>query len=578
MESTSSGRRVRFGPFEIDEKTGELRKDGTKIRLQEQPLQILQILLEHPGELVARDELRKRVWPTDTFVDFDHGINNAIKRLRESLGETAETPRFVETLPRRGYRFIASLEAARPVANSPIQAIAVLPLENLSRDPEREYFADGMTEALITGLAKISALRVTSRTTVMKYKGIRDKSVPEIAKELGVARIIEGAVLRSGDRVRISVQLIDPSTDAHLWAESYERNLRDVLSLQAEVARTVAGEIQVKVTPQELVHLTPAHCVNPDAYEAYLKGRYYWNKRTLEGLSKGMEYFRQAIEQDPLYASAYAGLADSSSRLAWWGFMPPNEGFGAAKAAALKALEIDNSSADAHASLGFSLLHHDCAFSAAEAECRRGVDLEPRNPLPSQALACCLIATGRFDEGIAEAMRLIDLDPLSLPMRWSASAFFYHARQYDRAIAQAQKCLELDSSFCPSRWTIALSEVARGSSESGIPELEEAVRATRENQFFLGALGYCYAKAGRKADAGKLLGRMQELAKERYISGYWQAAIYGALREYHKAFDCLEAAYHEHSSWMPYVRVASFFDDLRSDPRFDDLVQRMNFP
>ncbi|PYV84874.1 MAG: hypothetical protein DMG93_03295, partial [Acidobacteria bacterium] len=452
---------VRFGHFEVDECTGELCKDGIKVRLQEQPLQILQILLEHSGEVVTREELRKRVWPCDTFVDFDHGINNAIKRLREALGDTAETPRFVETFPRRGYRFIASLEAARPVASSPIQSIAVLTLENLSRDPEQEFFADGMTEALITSLAKIGALRVTSRTTVMKYKGIRDKSVPEIGRELGVDRIIEGAVLRSGDRVRISVQLIDVPTDTHLWAESYERNLRDVLSLQAEVARAVSGEIQIKLTPQEQARLSPAHRVNPDAYEAYLKGRYYWNKRTLEGLSKGMEYFRQAIEQDPLYPAAHAGLADSSSRLAWWGFMPPDVGFGDAKAAALKALEIDNSSADAHAALGFSLLHHDCAFSAAQEECRRGVDLEPRNPLPSQALACCLTATGRFDEGIAEAMRLIDLDPLSLPMRWSASAFLYHARQYDRAIAQAQKCLELDPSFCPSRWTIALSQVAK---------------------------------------------------------------------------------------------------------------------
>src|SRR5947207_11765530 len=261
MGSTGSGRLVRFGEFEIDERAGELRKEGIKVRLQEQPLQILQILLEHPGEVVTREELRKRVWPSDTFVDFDHGINNAIKRLREALGDTAETPRFIETLPRRGYRFIASLEAARP-ASSPIQSIAVLPLENLSRDPEQEYFADGMTEALITSLAKIGSLRVISRTTVMHYRGVR-RPLPEIARELGVQAVVEGTVLRSGEKVRISVQLIETSSDTHLWAESYERDLRDILWLQSEISQAVAREIQAKLTPAEQERLTRTRSVSP---------------------------------------------------------------------------------------------------------------------------------------------------------------------------------------------------------------------------------------------------------------------------------------------------------------------------
>ena len=239
----SSSRIVRFGQFELDQDARELRRDGTRIRLQEQPLLILQILLEQPGKVISREELQKRIWASDTFVDFDHGINNAIKRLREALGDTAETPRFVETLPKRGYRFIENLEATKPVtAGGPIQSLAVLPLENLSRDPEQEYFADGLTEALITSLAKIKALRVVSRTTVMKYKAVRNKSVPEIAREIGADRVMEGAVLRSGERVRISVQLIDAASDTHLWAESYERNLRDVLTLQGEVSRAVANE------------------------------------------------------------------------------------------------------------------------------------------------------------------------------------------------------------------------------------------------------------------------------------------------------------------------------------------------
>jgi len=578
MDIVPSRRRLRFGPFEMDGQAGELFKDGLKIRLQEQPLQILQILLEHPGEVIAREELRKRIWPSDTFVDFDHGINNAIKRLRESLGDTADTPRYVETLPRRGYRFIGSTELHKKATDSSIHSLAVLPLENLSHDPEQEYFADGMTEALITSLAKIGALRVTSRTTAMKYKGLCTKSVPEIARELSVDRIVEGTVLRSGDRVRISAQLIDASNDMHLWAESYERNLREVLSLQAEVASAIAKEIKVKVSPEERAHLAPAHQIDPDAYEAYLKGRYHWNKRTLQGLRKATDYFQQAIEKDPLYPAAHAGLADSLSRLGWWGHMPPDRGFGAAKAAALKALELDPCLSDAHAALGFSLLHHDCSFSASEQECQHGVELDSRNPLAAQALACCLIATERFDEGLAEATRLVHLDPISPVMLWTASALLYHARQYDRAIVQAHKSLELDPSFCPPRWTIALSAGARRSSETGISEMEEAVRATGENQFFLGTLGYCYARANCRVDAKKVLDRMHELSRERYVSGYWPAVICGALQENDKAFELLEAAWREHAAWMAYAKVAPFFDDLRSDSRFDDLIQRMNFP
>jgi TolB-like protein len=571
---TSSRTVIRFGKFELDQDAAELRRDGTKIRLQKQPLQVLQILLEQPGKIISREELQRRIWPPDTFVDFDHGINNDIKKLREALGDDPETPLYIETLPRQGYRFVGKIEREAPRMRS----LAVLPLEDLAHDPQQDYFADGLSEALITTLAKIGELRVVSRTSAMLYKGVH-KPLREIAKELGVDAIVEGTVLRSGDRVRISAQLIDAPSDTHLWAESYERNLREVLSLQAEIASAISKEIKVKVIPAERAQLvSAAHQVDPGAYEAYLQGRYHWNKRTLQGLHKAREYFQQAIEKDPLYPAAHAGLADSSSRLGWWGHMPPDRGFGAAKAAALKALELDSCSSDAHAALGFSLLHYDCAFSASEQECRHGVELDSRNPLATQALACCLIATERSDEGLAEATRLVHLDPVSPAMLWTASALLYHARQYDRAIAQAHKSLELDPSFCPPRWTIALCAAATRSSETGISEMEEAVRATGENQFFLGTLGYCYARADRKVDATKVLDCMHELAKERYVSGYWPAVVCGALQEYDRAFELLEAAWHERAAWMAYAKVAPFLDDLRSDSRFDDLIQRMNFP
>src|SRR3989441_11117751 len=288
MESRPSNAVVRFGTFELHGQAGELLKDGIRIRLQEQPLQILQILLEEPGQVVTREQLRQRIWPSDTFVDFDHGINNAIKRLREALGDTAETPRYVETLPRRGYRFIGKIERETPKFRS----LAVLPLENLSRDPEQEYFAEGLTEALITTLAKIGELRVVSRTSAMQYKGVH-KPLREIARELEVDAIVEGTVLRVEDRIRITAQLIDAPKETHLWAESYERDLRDVLALQAEVAQAIAREIRVKLTPLDQARFAEVRAVDPDAYEAYLRGRYHWNRRNAEGLGKAIQYFQQ---------------------------------------------------------------------------------------------------------------------------------------------------------------------------------------------------------------------------------------------------------------------------------------------
>src|SRR6266513_107916 len=291
---------VRFGAFELDQDAGELRKQGTRMKLQEQPLQMLQVLLQRPGEVVTREELQQKIWPSDTFVDFDHGINNAIKRLREALGDTAETPCYVETLPRRGYLFIGKIERETPKFRS----LAVLPLENLSRDPEQEYFAEGLTEALITTLAKIGELRVVSRTSAMQYKGVH-KPLRDIARELEVNAIVEGTVLRAGRRVRITAQLIDAAKETHLWAESYERDLRDVLALQAEVAQAIAREIRVKLTPVDQARFAEVRAVDPDAYEAYLKGRYHWNQRSGEGVKKGIQWFRQAIAKDPSYAAAY---------------------------------------------------------------------------------------------------------------------------------------------------------------------------------------------------------------------------------------------------------------------------------
>ena len=572
MKKITPSGRIRFGQFDIDEKTGELRKDGTKIRLQEQPLQILQVLLEHPGEIVTREELRKRVWPTDTFVDFDHGINNAIKRLREVLGDTAETPRYIETLPRRGYRFVQQIQSNE----HRLPSLAVLPLENLSRDPEQEYFADGLTEALITSLAKISSLRVISRTTAMHYKGVH-RPLPEIARELGVEIVVEGSVLRSGERVRISAQLIDASSDTHLWAESYERDLRDVLQLQSEIARAVAREIRAKLTPGEQEKLAQARPVNPQAYEAYLKGRYYWDKRRPDAVKRGVEYFQLAIEKDPTYAAAYAGLADSAGAAGFWGFAPPAETYARAKVAAQKSLEIEET-AEAHTSLGFALLHYDWDFAVARREFQRAIELDPNYATAHQWYGHYLGYSGQFDQCLEETSHALRLDPLSLIINTTYAGCFWFWRQWDRAIEHCHKAMELDPSFVGLLWMLANVYEGKGMYAEAISERQRAVDLSGGAPVFIAGLGGTYAAAGYKPEALRIMRQLQELSKSHYVMSYWIALLHTSPEERDVAFHWLEKAYEERSATLALIKVDPRLDFLRSDPRFDDLVRRMKLP
>jgi TolB-like protein/Tfp pilus assembly protein PilF len=572
MDSTSSGRRVRFGQFEIDEKTGELRKGGTKIRLQEQPLQILQLLLEHPGEIVTREELRKRVWPTHTFVDFDHGINNAIKRLRESLSDEAETPKFVETVARRGYRFIGRLEATGGT-----ESLAVLPLENLSHDPEQEYFADGLTDSLITQLARISALRVISRTTAMHYKRIH-RPLPEIARELGVSKIIEGTVQRSGGRVRVTAQLVEASTDTHLWADSFERDLRDVLSLQSELARAIVKEVQVKLTPQEQAHLARVKQVDPEAYDAYLKGRYYFYQRRGDALRKGVQCFEHAIEKDPTYAAAYAGLADCLSLLGWWAFVPPEEGCGKAKELALKAIQRDPSLGEAHASLAWATVHYDYDFALAEAEYRKCIELSPRHPTGHEWFGLYLTMVGRPEEGFEVLKTAIRLDPFVPIINAALAMGYWFARHKDEHIEQLEKTIELDPNFAPAHWGLGIGYLEKGMHDPAIAEMQKSVQLSQRAPIFVALLGEAYAVAGRREDAQKILDELKETAKQRYVTPYILARIYAALNEKDEAFRLLEQAYREHAAWTAFMKSDPRLDSLRSDPRFGNLFRRMNFP
>jgi len=623
-ESTHSPRMVRFGVYEVDLRAGELRKSGVKIKLQEQPFQILALLLGRPGEVVTREEIQKKLWPADTFVDFEHSLNAAVKRLREALGDSADNPRFVETLPRRGYRFIYPVEGrpstalgikgqagldgrrirrrawlaalgllalavllglnvgglrdkllGRPAPGA-ITSIAVLPLANLSGDPEQDYFVDGMTETLITELSKIGALKVISRQSVMQFKGT-DKPLPEIARELNVDAVVEGSALHIGERVRITVQLIEAATDRTLWAENYDRELIDVLALHSEVAQAIAGKIKIAVTPEEETRLADARPVNPEAYEAYLKGHYSWKQPSFaaEGFKRAVEYFEQAIEIDPEYALAYAGLAD-----VYWktDALPPEVAKPKAKAYVMKALELDDTLAQAHDSLGMVRFYLDWDWSGTEEAFKRAIALNPSFAGAHQGYSKYLTSMGRHDESIAETKRARELDPLSINVNVTAGEAFYFARQYDQAIEQFQRTLELDPNSFVVRGLLGFAYERNGMVEEALEEFQKATALAGDHPNFKWWGGVFYASIGRRSEAQKLLDELKQLSNQRYVPPTWIAGIHGALDEKDQAFEWLERAYQERDGWLVMLGVNPYADPLRSDPRFQVLLRRMNFP
>jgi len=626
LESRSS-RVLRFGTFEVDLRAGELRKQGVRIKLQEQPFHVLTLLLQRPGEVITREELRSELWQSETFVDFDNSLNTSINKLREALGDSADNPRFIETLPRRGYRFLGSVSGieggARGYRNGkvgsgmrrfrwtvalvsfaviaaalfvlnvfrvrdrilgstripPIQSLAVLPLTNLSGDPDQEYFSDGMTDALITDLAQMGSVKVISRTSIMRYKKT-DKSLPEIARELNVGGIIEGTVQRSGDRVRITAQLIEGATDKHLWAQSYERAVKDVLALQDEVARDVANEIKVKLTPQEQARLTRARPVNPEAHELYLRGRFHWNKRSPEGVRKSIEYFEQAIEKDPDNALAYSALADSYNVISSYNLLAPNEAFPKAKEAATKAVQLDDSLAEAHTSLAVVKAAYEWEWSGAEREYKRAIELNPGYATAHYWYAFSVLTRlGRFEEAIAEMNRALEFDPFSLIINTNLGWIFYYAHRYDDALEQCRKVLDLDSNFASAHLRMVQAYEQKGMFDDAIAETEKLIPLRREDQpEDIRALRKAYRTSGAKGYWRQRLGSVQQQMKHHYVSPAFVASIYASLGEKDEAFLWLEHAYAERDNWLSFLKVDPRFDTLRSDPRFQDLLRRIGLP
>ncbi len=619
---------LRFGDFELDVGTAELRKHGVRLRLQGQPLQALAALLNRAGEVVTREELRAQIWAPDTFVDFEHSLHNAIARVREALNDSAEKPRYIETLPRRGYRFIAPVNtvgtqsesrpaqseqphelpaATRPTKSrkflaaailtplvigfgvrlarvgsgststaSRLNSIAVLPLANLSGDPSEEFFADGMTDQLITDLAKVGSLRVISRTSVIQYKGTK-KSLPEIARDLNVDAIVEGSVVRSGQRVRVTAQLLQARNERHLWAESYDRDLGDVLKLQGEVADAIAQQVRAQLTPQQQAQLRGTYAVNPAAYDAYLKGHLYFTTEFTkpDSLRKAQHFFEEAIQKDPNFALAYSGLGDTYIYLAFAGALQKEPAYQAAKQELGKAMALDQGIGEAYDALGMLNWRFDWDWDAADRAFNRAITLAPSYSCANEDRAMFLAFRGRRAEALAEIARIQRLDYSSTSARVE-SGTYWQLRDYPRLIAASKRALLLEPDDWFQHYFLGAGYEGTGNLQEAISEYQKSIETADGAQGPAVALAHAYSAAGRKAEAEQILRDLERKSKATSTSPYTMATIYAGLGENDKTFDFLEKAYAERSfdmSWS--LRSDLLLDNLHPDPRFQSLLRRM---
>ena len=628
---------LRFDSFEINLQSKELRKNGMRLRLSGQPFQVLAVLIEHAGEVVTREELHSKLWKVDTFVDFDHGLNNAVARIREVLDDSSGTPRYVETIPRLGYRFIAPLVDARPIAPVPtiestitppheitdagatdlvdfpakkrfgtthsrvllmgavliagfaigfvlnrssikttgrraITSLAVLPLKNLSGDPAQEYLADGMTEELIGRLSGIRDLRVISRTSVMRFKDTK-LSAPEIAKMLQADALVEGSVLREGGRIRVHAQLIRAAADEHFWSETYDREIGDVLSLESEVAQSIAEKVKVTITGQEHSMLVAARHVSPEVYENYLKGRFRTGNTRAE-LEKSITYFEEAIRMDPTFAPAYVGLASTYDDLSLILVgASPAEMRPKVLSTARKALELDPELAEAHVLLA-DVYQKRWQWRDAEAEYKRALELKPNDAAAHLGFAGWLVCQGRTEEAIAWARRARELDPFGIAgIRFGWILFL--TRHYDESIGELQSALAVHPESAEARFYLGFALIGKGQPEIAIPDLERTVSLTHRSPGSIGLLAAAYGYAGRRNEALRLISELKQRREQSYVPAGAFINPYLALRGYNEVFSWFERAYTEQSNILQFVKVHPFFDPIRGDPRFENLVHRV---
>jgi TolB-like protein/DNA-binding winged helix-turn-helix (wHTH) protein/Tfp pilus assembly protein PilF len=631
---------VRFGPFQLDLRTGELRKGAIGINLPDQPLQVLKTLIERPGELVTRDQLRQRLWPAETFVDFEHGMNAAVRRLRDALGDSADAPRFIETLPRRGYRFIAPViqplaaeEAlshpeeqtrkeelptpARPLTRARLLGIittmvlvaaaalwafghrsrstvrgesavasgrsmlAVLPFENLTGNPDQEYLADGMTDELITQLGRMDPTRlgVIARTSAMQFKKTT-KRADQIGSELGVSHLLEGSVRTTGSRIRVAVQLIETRHQSHVWAEQYERDVRDVLALQREVAEAIVEHIttSLAIAPADVNADARRHSTIAEANEHYLRGRYYWSKDTADGHRKALEHFRSAIDLDPSFALAHSGLADTYVLLGSDGFMPMRDAYLLARTAALKALALNDALGEAHNSMAAITADYYWDWIEADRHYQRAVALNPNYDTALRFYSFYLAYMGRIEEALALARRAQRLDPVSPAAQMNVALILYFARRHDEAIAEIGATLDLAPDFGPARILLGRVYVAKGMLDRAVDELKRAEDLMGPRPDVTTPHAYVLARAGRHREARALSDELRRIAKPRDPAPFRLAMIHIGLGETDQAFAWLEKALEARDWQMALLNVEPAFDSLRPDPRFAALVERVGLP
>jgi TolB-like protein/DNA-binding winged helix-turn-helix (wHTH) protein/tetratricopeptide (TPR) repeat protein len=633
-----------FGPFRLDPAERLLTRDQKPIHLPPKAFDSLVVLVENRGHLLEKEELFNRVWP-GTFVE-ESNLAQCISVLRKALRDGEGSLQYIETVPRRGYRFVAEVHEIEPNGSGPeanlvtsevtqqfgtnkpaqpirpniptmnsvrrsvliaggliglfaillsisafrnragkraagtIHSLAVLPLQNLSSDPGQEYLADGMTEALITDLAKIRGLQVISRTSAMQYKDSR-KRLPQIAQELGVEAVIEGAVLRSGDRVRVSAQLIRANTDKGLWADSYERDVRDLVGLEGEVARDIATQIRTEITTRQDSRLVSSAAVDPQAHEDYLKGRYFWNRRTKTAYLKSIEHFNHAISVAPDYAQAYAGLADAYALL---GSLPDDPEIrrdvymSKAKEAALTALHLDESLAEAHTSLAFVEMHYDWNFAEAEREFRRAIDLNPNYATAHQWYALDLVALGRLDEAVSEIKRARQVDPLSLIINTDSAEILFYARRYEEALNQIHITLEMDPSFPLAHSVLERIYDEKGMYREAIAEGERTVAMTGTDRWMISDLAYTYAVAGKRAELKRCLAKLPKSAGGSDPLDGTSAEVFAALGETDRAFQALKVRFQKRDGGLMLLNVEPEFSNLKFDRRFQDLSRRVGLP
>ena len=634
----------RFGPYKLRTRTRELYKNGTKLRLRPQPFQVLHALVERSEDVVTREELRRLLWPAETFVDFEHGLNTSIKELRALLNDSASEPRYIETLPKLGYRMLVPVESdlaepskeapaaqdavvaesaapasessygfrglrvrrqwpiavalvvvliaglaayaqwsrsrARTQASSGRAMLAVLPFENLTGDVGQDYFSDGLTEEVIGQLGQLDPqhLGVIARTSIMHYKHTQD-SLQQIGRDLGVQYVLEGSVRREASKVRISAQLIQTKDQTRLWSRQYDRELGGILSLQGEIAREAADEIQLTLgSGHKLFASDHKPVVSPNSYEVYdlnLKGRYFWNRRTLDGFRQATGYFQQAIAKDPNYAPAYAGLADTFALMSSWSLAPQNEFMPKARTAALKALQIDEALAEAHTSLALIAENYDYDWQTAEKEYQQAIELNPNYATAHHWYAECLMWQGRFNEALRESERARQLDPLSLIIATDHGAILYYSRQYDRAIAQSRAVLDMDPSFDRAVGILLGAYVQEGRFAEALDYIEQH-HPLADNPWAWVARAEVYGPWGRTAEAQHALARAQQLFRGSPSEARKALLpVYVALGRKDQVIALLQKAYAEHSNTVVGIKVDPSYDPLRSDPRFQDLLRRV---